>query len=225
MKRVIIIDDEDQSHVIERLKSLAKKNQIEAEFLQFNVGSSFDSDLMTHDNRIDLEKVKQVFEGRFRGKIDLLCFDYNLSDESVTGIELLQKIKPLRKNISTLMYSGQLDFIIEEIFRSYSEEDANSLSKAISKIKILIRPGMEGFVDRTNYDDEIIKILKRSKDTLDSIFEEKLSEYSDFSTNFYDNLEVNSIRQMLDENDNNAMTLKRELVEQFVAYIIRLKDE
>lgn len=224
MTRVIIIDDEDQQDVIERLDSLAKKNRIEAEFLQFNVGSSFERMLLSN-NKIDVEKVKTAFEERFRGKIDLICFDYNLADERINGIDLLQNIKPLRKNTSTLVYSGQLEFIIRDIIQSYRRAEPDTLNKATAKIKAMIRPGMEGFVDRTNYDDVIIKILKRRRETLDGIFEEKLAEYPDFSIDFFDGWEINSVRQMLDETDEKAMQLKRDIVEQLIAYIIRLQDE
>lgn len=224
MKKVIIIDDEDQQEIIERLISFAKRNQIEADFQQFNVGSSFERALMT-ENKIDIDKVKKSFEERFRGKIDLICFDYNLSDATINGLDLLHHIKPLRKGTSTLIYSGQLDFIIKEILQSCRRGDHDTYNRATSKIKTMIRPGMEGFVDRTNYDDEIIKILKRKKDTLDGIFEEKLSEYPDFSIDLLEGFEIRSVRQMLDEDNDNAMKVKREIVEQLVAHLIHLKDE
>ena len=220
-KRVLLIDNENIEPKLTELKRKVK----DADFEQFNIGSAKLTEVLT-DKRIDLEKVKTYFNEKFSTrKPHLICFDYELGPEDITGLDVLIALKPLAGRAQFLFYSSKIREILGKILKKYrdggiAEDKANTL------LHTLITSKIEDFVGRgSELGDVINNILAKRRETLDDIFEDKIQEYGSFKTNYFDCLEIRDIEHLLNEKDDLSLKFKRELVEQFVAYIIRLQDE
>jgi hypothetical protein len=48
--------------------------------------------------------------------------------------------------------------------------------------------------------------------------------YPDYQTEYFDGLELNNIAQLLNNRDGMSIKFKHEIVEQLIAYLIRLKN-
>src|SRR5258708_25687405 len=110
-KKCLIIDNEDQSAVLEKLKRDGEKKGFIIECDQFNVGSTFADELLTN-GKIDIPKVIDCYKRRFKGQIfHLAAIDWDLNDDGVDGIELLRQFrsKKILKTTPILLYTGLLE--------------------------------------------------------------------------------------------------------------------
>jgi len=220
-KRVLLIDNENIEPKLIELRRTVK----DADFEQFNVGSVKLKEVLT-DKKIDLEKVKTVFRQKFStGKPHLICFDYELGPEDITGLDILIALKPLAGRAQFLFYSSKKDEVLEKILKKYREGGMPE-SKAKELLLELINSKIEDFVGRSgNLPDAVGRILAKRRETLDDIFEDKIREYGSFKTDFFDCLEIGSLEHLLNGKDGRAINFKHHLAEQFVAYLVRLQDE
>ncbi|MBI5914238.1 MAG: hypothetical protein HY842_02595 [Bacteroidetes bacterium] len=224
MKRVLIIDDEDQADEITNLERVARQRGIPIQCTQFKVGSAELPEVLT-DNHIDLSKVEAYFKENI-GRQHLVCFDYNLGTEEITGVDVLTKLKSSAPRSKFLFYSSLLDNIVRQMLEEYRGGQGKSFDKVKKNLIALISSRVEGFVDRRSFLEKILEILTQEKEeTLDDIFEEKMQEYQGFRSEYFDGLEISSLFQLLNTNDGRAINFKKEIVEQFVAYIIKLQDD
>lgn len=176
-KTCLIIDDNLQDEVIEKIVNKLKGKNIDIKCLQFNIGSLERSDLLT-EGKIDITKVINQFQKEFTSiKIDLICIDYNLEDEEINGLDILRDIHKLRSTSLFIMYSSNLNQLVQRIIDGYDQ--GNDPKKIFNKIKFLIRYKIHDFVGRDNYDDVVINLLSKNSQTLESMVEEKLLEYPD----------------------------------------------
>jgi hypothetical protein len=174
-KTCLIIDDNPQDDVIERIESRLKGKYFPTECLQFNVGSQERTDLLT-DGRIDVGKVVDRYKTDFTNtKLDLICIDYNLEDDNINGLDILKEIHPVRPKCSYMIYSANLNQVVSGILDGYDEGQRNN--KLLNKIKFLTRYKIVDFVARTNYEDAVIAQISEEKQSLESMVEEKLLEY------------------------------------------------
>ena len=114
-KRVLLIDNENIEPKLTELKRKVK----DADFEQFNIGSAKLTEVLT-DKRIDLEKVKTYFNEKFSTrKPHLICFDYELGPEDITGLDVLIALKPLAGRAQFLFYSSKIREILGKILKKY----------------------------------------------------------------------------------------------------------
>lgn len=225
-KNCIIIDNEDQSEIIEKLIRDGKAKGITIDCEQFNVGSTFENDLLT-DGVIDINKVVSEFKKRFKKQtFQLAAFDWDLSDPKIDGIELMRQFThhKIFKNTPKLLYSGLLEDKLSSKIEEYKKGDL-SKKDLLDRIKTLINADIKGFVGRENYDRDIIGILEGTDETLDLIIEEELNKLPElrFSDKFVNDkfkgktfLEIAII---LEENDVLRNAFKKEIIQQVVAYL------
>ncbi len=222
-KRVLLIDNEDIEPKLIELRRKVK----DADFEQFNVGGvkPKDKEVLT-DNKIDLEKVKTVFQQKFSTeKPHLICFDYELGPEDITGLHVLSALKPLAGRAQFLFYSSKIKEILEKILKKH-RDGGMAEDKAKELLHTLITSKIENFVGRgRELGDVINDILIKRRETLDDIFEDKIREYGSFKTDYFDCHEIRDLEQLLNGKDGRAINFKHQLAEQFVAHLIRLQDE
>jgi hypothetical protein len=222
----LIIDDEPQDAVIENIETRLRGKYVNVECLQFNVGSLERKDLMT-DEKIDMVKVLKQFEIEFKGKrLDLICIDYNLEDDKINGLEILKEIYPFRQTSLFMMYSSNLDQLVKKIIDSYDED--RDKRKLLNKIKLLTRYRIEEFSARNSYDEAVITLLSKNRQTLEAIIEEKLLEYPDLIFhNTYPVFEGKTLAEIVEEirigsvHGNHYM---KELIEQAISNMVLINS-
>lgn len=128
MKRILIIDNEDLEDEISNLKLKTQKKGIEIDCYQFNVGSATLPEVLS-DNRIDIEKVKNIFLEKYSiRRYHLVCFDYELGPDEINGVDILSALKPFLPKSQFLFYSSRLDKIVRGLLEEY-KGDAESFKK------------------------------------------------------------------------------------------------
>ena len=224
MKRILIIDNEDLEDEISNLKLKTQKKGIEIDCYQFNVGSATLPEVLS-DNRIDIEKVKNIFLEKYSiRRYHLVCFDYELGPDEINGVDILSALKPFLPKSQFLFYSSRLDKIVRGLLEEY-KGDAESFKKVKKKLIALIGARVDGFVDRKEFISKIIEVLTQGGNTLDDIFEAKMQDYKDYRTEYFDGMKIDDLDQLLQSNDGMSMKYKTEIIEQLVAYLIRLHDD
>jgi len=225
-KNCIIIDNEDQSEIIEKLVRDGKAKGITIDCEQFNVGSTFENELLT-DGVIDINKVVNEYKKRFKNQtFQLAAFDWDLSDPKTDGIELMRQFThhKIFKNTPKLLYSGLLEDKLSSKIEEYKKGDL-SKKDLLDRIKTLINADIKGFVGRENYDRDIIGILEGTDETLDLIIEEELNKLPElrFSNKFinekFKGKTFYEIATILEENDLLRNAFKKEIIQQVVAYL------
>lgn len=226
IKKCIIIDNEDQSEVIEKLIRDGSAKGIKIEIEQFNVGSTFNNELLS-EGIIDINKVVSEFKKRFKGQtFHLAAFDWDLSDDKIDGVELMRLLthNKIFRNTPKLLYSGLLE---EKLASKVDEYKDGKLTKKdlLDRIKTLINADIKGFVARENYDSDIIRILEETDETLDLIIEEELNKFPDFvfsnsfiSENFKGKT-FEEIAKLLEEHDHFRNDFKKEIIQHVIAYL------
>jgi len=227
-KTCLIIDDNLQDEMIEAIERKAKKKNIALACLQFNIGSSERQDLLTEVGKIDMVKVMESFKNEFhRIKLDLICIDFNLEDDTIDGLEVLKAIHPLRSHVPFMLYSANVSQLINKIIDGY-DQDADK-KKLLSKIKFLTRYKIEDFVDREHYDEAIIKIMSMTQKSMELIIEEKLLEYPDlvFHSTYpaFDGKTLEFIAEQIRNGSVHGDRYKTELIEQAISIMITLNND
>ncbi|MFN7911936.1 MAG: hypothetical protein ACK5QC_08920 [Bacteroidota bacterium] len=226
VKKCIIIDNEDQSVVIEKLIRDGKSKGLTIECVQFNVGSTFLSEVLT-DNKIDITKVISEYKKRFNGQtFQLAAFDWDLSDDKIDGVELMRLLtaNKIFRNTPKLLYSGLLE---EKISDKIDDLVAQKITKTelLNRIKTLIKADIKDFVGREHYETDIIRVLQTSDETLDLIIEEELAKFPDlvFSNSFtnknFNGMSFEQVAKSLEEHDHFRNDFKKEIIQQVIAYL------
>ncbi|MBN9483399.1 MAG: hypothetical protein BGO70_13030 [Bacteroidetes bacterium 43-93] len=228
-KNCLIIDNEDQTSSIETIRREGKMQKVSINCRQFNVGSTERDDLLSN-GKIDLDKVFAAFQQEFSGiHFNLIAFDWDLNDDSINGVDLIRLFqnKGIRANTPKLLYSGVLKDEIHRILDVYREN--NNFSTAWKPISTLIKIKIEDFIDREEYERSIVNLVKRNGESIESIFSAKLREYSTLIfKNMYPNFEGKSLAEIadiLDKDKPQGSKFMHELIEQSLAYMIKLNDE
>jgi hypothetical protein len=225
-KKCIIIDNDDQTEEIKKLIRDAKAKGIIIECEQFNVGSTFDNDLLS-DGVIDITKVVSEYKKRFGGQtFHLAAFDWDLSDDKIDGIELMRQLTHNRilKHTPKLLYSGLLE---DKLASKLDEYKDGGLTKKelLDRIKTLINADIKGFVARENYETDIITILEGTEETLDLIIEEELNKFPNFvmanhvTNSTFRRKSYSELSEMLGTNNALRNEFKRELIQRIMAYL------
>jgi CheY-like chemotaxis protein len=220
IRKCLIIDNEDQSSTIEKAERLAKQKGLNIEFKQFNVGNTENTEFLT-EGAINIPKVVDEYKKEYENEtFHLAIFDWNLDDDAINGIELVRQLEAnnILKNTPKIVVSAKLKIILNEI--AVAEE-----SKRIERLSVLVRSGIKDYIDRDNYEVDIIKFFKKNEDSLDLNIEEVLKKFPTlkFEQNFI-NKKFNGktfleIANYLSNNEMIRNDFKKEIIQQVIAYL------
>ena len=225
-KRCLIIDNNDQSAEIEKLVRDGKSKGLTIECYQFNVGSTFDVDLLT-DGKISIEKVISEFKKRFKKvSFNLVAFDWDLSDPEINGLELLRQFEhsKLIRNTDKLLYTGLLADRLSSMLDAFKSDELTKTA-LLAHIKTLIKIDIKDFVGRENYEQDIIRLLEKSEDSIDLIIEGELRKFPElrfrnsFVSDHFNGKTFLEISEILENDDRLRNDFKREIIQQVIAYL------
>lgn len=226
IKRCLIIDNDNQSAEIENLIRLGKARGITIECEQFNVGNTANTELLT-SGHIDIDKVIAFYKANFRSKtFHLAAFDWNLSDPAIDGVELIRKFESVKilRNTPKLLYSGALKNEISSKLITYKKNQL-TINALILWLSALIRIDIKNFVDRVNYEQEILTLLSKTDETLDLIIEEEMNKFpklkfnSSFTSDGFKGKSFLEISAILEDQDVLRNNFKKEIVQHVIAYL------
>ena len=217
-KNIIIIDDEDQNPQKEYIESKLKREyDIEVHLINTN------EDVLGDDGTISEEMLKdRLMEIMKSRSIDLVLTDYELSDDKISGIEVVKMVKEIRSKVPVIMYSGKKKEVLTRLLGDYKRRDEEELIAAINDF---MSWGIEEFLGRGNYSDDAIKFVKqKKKPQVDDLFIQKLRAIGDEkSVTGYPEWRDKTLNEICEviENKRDARSnmWMDDLIEQVVAYI------
>lgn len=225
-KNCLIIDNDDQTAEIEKLKRDGKARGISIECEQFNVGSTFDTELLTQ-GRIDIDKVVAAYKKRFRQQtFHIAAFDWDLSDDLVDGVELIRQLNhhKILRNTPKILYTGLLE---DKLGAKLDDFKNGNLSKVrlIAHIRILIKADIIDFVGREKYEEDILRLVAQTDETIDLIIEEELNKFPElkfgnsFTSRSFNGKTFLEISKILESESGLRNDFKKEIIQQVIAYL------
>lgn len=230
-KNCLIIDNEDQSDEIEGIIRKGKNKGFNINCYQFNVGSTRRDDLLNEAKAIDINKVITAFNQEFKGvPFHLIAFDWELSDETTNGIELIRQFQHhgIRKNTPKLLYSGVLKEQIASMLQEFKSEQRQE-KQVVNWLNSLIRTPIVDFVDRPEYADTIVSILEKSNDPLEFHIESELRKLKDFEFKSvfpeFAGKKYSEIADIIEADYHTGNRFKKEMINQLISYLTAINLE
>ena len=104
----LIVDDKDQQHTFKaQIQDILKKEGHNVEIIFINTTSP---ELLNEEQNIDKDKLKACIKSKIEGKhIDVVASDFDLSDDVVNGLDVIEIIRSIREKVPIILYSGNLE--------------------------------------------------------------------------------------------------------------------
>lgn len=226
-KTVLVIDDNDQKNLLDRIANLARQNGINMIYKQLNVGSPNEPDLLT-DGNIDVSKVKAVYKDRFKNKgivFNMILCDWNLSDEFIDGAELIRRMgnECFKEDTPKILYSSLLREKLEEQLNKYDKDNNDAKESVIKYIISLINGNYKAFVARENLQSAVLGHLMDSEN-IDFLLADALNRYPDqvMAVGHGHNLDGRSfaeVARMIENDEKISYDFKRDIIQEVVQYL------
>lgn len=224
-KCILVIDDSDQSDVLENLALDAEERGIELEYYQFNVGGRLEPTLLTAEGKIDTEKVKEVFKNRFRGKtFQLIACDWELNADDIDGVTLLRRIGRAcyLEDTPRMMYSGLLNQKLLDALKRAKTGELKS-DDFVQYIKNLVNSHYVDFVDRDDLSKTVLRHLE-DDESLGLIILETLESMPEkvFATTHNHDLEgktFGEVAEMFKKEERVRNDIKRNIVQEVIFFL------
>ena len=225
-RAILIIDDTNQENEFNSLiytPLKAKGTKV--------VGICIKTDnrqLQDDEYNIDLDKLIKHIQDKIKGiHIDLILSDFNLSDDNVTGLEVIAELRKFKPKTPIILYSGTLSDAVSHILG----EDVNNKSTEdiIQGVSTLLKYGIVDFVKRTNYFEAAIRHIKEDTDDATSYLLHKLREHGAMQfKSVYDPFKGRTLIMIADEIEkrtSRGRDFEQELLEQSIAYLVRINED
>ncbi len=226
-KLILVIDDNDQSNVIEELVREAEKKGINLTYRQFNVGSPNELGLLS-DGKIDVNKVKAAYKERFKDNglvFNMIVCDWDLSDDEIDGAELLRQMSGecFSHKTPRILYSSLLKERLEAQLEKYDKENIETKDSVIKYIMSLINGKYVAFTGREDLKGPVITHL-RDGESIDFILRDTLLRHPDLvmAVGHGHNLEGRTfaeVAQIIKTDDEVSYDFKRNIIQEVVQYL------
>lgn len=227
-KLILVIDDNDQTNVIEELVREADESLgVNLSYRQFNVGSPNEPELLT-DGKIDVDKVKAAYKERFKKHglvFNMIVCDWDLSDPDIDGAELLRRLGTECFNHKTprILYSSLLHEKLEEQLDKYDKDNDATKEPVIKYIASLVNANYLAFVPREEMKNPVLAHL-RDSENLDYILEDALLRHPKFmmAVGHGHNLEGHTFAEaakLIFSNAEVSYDFKRDIIQEVVLYL------
>ena len=226
-KQILIIDDKSQETIMEALRSDLKSSvnltykQIQTSKPEFRVKDSIS---------VDFEKLKLKINSYYNEYhyFDLILTDFDLSDNEVDGLTVVEHIKEIKPTAKIAMYSANFTKAVQRVINTRNTQlSIQQVAEAVNK---LVDYHLVNYIGRTEYRswvktyfldnkelsirDEFLKLLYDHKDmTFRGCFPE------------FSNQTFGSIADMIEKNsDQRSDKWMLSMIQQTIAYLVKVND-
>lgn len=156
---ILVIDDKSQSAVIKGFKSKYSKD-FDLDFIAIRTGAA---ELKKDDSEdLDIDKLKTEIESKIKGKhLDIALSDFELECPYFTGLDAVDLVHKIRKNVSFFVYSGNWNEVIKSVVGQ--EYKKASIEELVGGVNKLLNSQVIDCIDRTDYQDILIDYLNKEK--------------------------------------------------------------
>ena len=198
---VLIIDDVDQSKIIDALKKQLKRK---CEFEAISIRTT------------DVE-------------LNWALTDFNLSEDDIDGIDVVEILTELRKNLKIIMYSGNRNAVVKRVLGKVKLQEATE-EEIVEAVRKLMEYQIIDYVKRDEYKDKLIGLINRDDElTVHDYFLEQLRQHSEMEfKSCYAPLKGKTLGEIADmiekQSDKRVDSWTQELVEQTIAYLVKINE-
>lgn len=224
-KYILFIDDEDITQIINKIRTILKKQGITLIETVFPINAQFrklhpDN---PHETVLDFELIKERLKTEIMiNKYDYVVCDFNFKDSNLNGFKLIRWLKNFSKSNSFKIRSAK--------FSLYSSEKDKSIKETFSEDELvnLIKLKLEDFYDRAKISEEFgTSIINNSQDlNLKEKLIEELVRYSEmeFKSGYpkFENLKIGKIINEIENETFHGRGFQEALIEITVAHMIDL---
>ncbi len=156
---ILVIDDKSQSAVINGFKS-KYSNDFDLDFIAIRTSAA---ELKKDDSEdLDIDKLKTEIESKIKGKhLDIALSDFELECPYFTGLDAVDLVHKIRKNVSFFVYSGNWNEVIKSVVGQ--EYQKASIEELVGGVNKLLNSQIIDCIDRTDYQDILIDYLNKEK--------------------------------------------------------------
>lgn len=227
---ILIIDDESQDRQKRVLETRLKSSfDVVCETIRTK-----DIEFKKEENDeevLDLDKLKIRIEELFgKYSFDLVLADYNLSEKTVDGLDVVKFIKVRWLRTDVIMYSGKLSDIVRNMIKVGKGEKLSD-EQVIEAVSKLVKYRIVAFPERTKYVDEACTFLTQNKElSLTNELVRLLRQHSDleFKSCFpeFAGMTFGKIAELIDNNaDQRSDEWIKNILEQTIAYLVKVNNE
>ena len=224
---VLIIDDVDQSKIIDALKKQLKRK---CEFEAISIRTT-DVELREDgSDHLDVRKLKERIKDLISSKhINWALTDFNLSEDDIDGIDVVEILTELRKNLKIIMYSGNRNAVVKRVLGKVKLQEATE-EEIVEAVRKLMEYQIIDYVKRDEYKDKLIELINRDDEpTVHDYFLEQLRQHSEMEfKSCYAPLKGKTLGEIADmiekQSDKRVDSWTQELVEQTIAYLVKINE-
>ena len=224
---VLIIDDVDQSKIIDALKKQLKRK---CEFEAISIRTT-DVELREDgSDHLDVRKLKERIKDLISSKhINWALTDFNLSEDDIDGINVVEILTELRKNLKIIMYSGNRKAVVKRVLGKVKLQEATE-EEIVEAVRKLMEYQIIDYVKRDEYKDKLIELINRDDEpTVHDYFLEQLRQHSEMEfKSCYAPLKGKTLGEIADmiekQSDKRVDSWTQELVEQTIAYLVKINE-
>lgn len=224
---VLIIDDVDQSKIIDALKKQLKRK---CEFEAISIRTT-DVELREDgSDHLDVRKLKERIKDLISSKhINWALTDFNLSEDDIDGINVVEILTELRKNLKIIMYSGNRNAVVKRVLGKVKLQEATE-EEIVEVVRKLMEYQIIDYVKRDEYKDKLIELINRDDEpTVHDYFLEQLRQHSEMEfKSCYAPLKGKTLGEIADmiekQSDKRVDSWTQELVEQTIAYLVKINE-
>lgn len=224
---VLIIDDQDQSIIIEGLSRQLKQK---CEFNAIKICTT-DVELRRDDSdHLDINKLEEHIKSKINSKhINWAFTDFNLSEKDIDGINVVEILSRLRKKLKIIMYSGDRSSIIKRVLGKANLQEAGE-DEIVEAVRKLMDYQIIDYVRRDQYQEKLIKLINNDDGpTIRDYFLEQLRAHSEMEfKSCYAPFRGKTFGDIADEiekqSDMRVNVWMQELVEQTIAYLAKINE-
>ena len=224
---VLIIDDVDQSKIIDALNKQLKRT---CEFEAISIRTT-DVELREDgSDNLDVIKLKERIKDLINSKhINWALTDFNLSEDDIDGIDVVEILTELRKNLKIIMYSGNRKAVVKRVLGKVKLQEATE-EEIVEAVRKLMEYQIIDYVKRDEYKDKLIELINRDDEpTVHDYFLEQLRQHSEMEfKSCYAPLKGKTLGEIADmiekQSDKRVDSWTQELVEQTIAYLVKINE-
>ena len=218
-KHLILIDEQPQKAVLEKMHATLRDEGIELiynEFNPINYQKRDNGQLLFNTEAFQNDLIALPYFTR----LDSIVCDYNLIAGMIDGFQIIKIIKGINLSYKkqVILYSAQIENVIGDILKSGNFEKQQENLKALIDCNILFRSRDK------DYEQEVIKHIKKDKDF---DFEDELIKWfflrknDTFNYLFpkYAGKKFEEIAVCIQSKTPDSIEFKKDLVEQIISYL------
>lgn len=224
---IVVVDEQSQEDRLDRIATNLSKEGVILHYCELNP-NNYPKRLNNGDIGFDEEKFIEALNNiPFINQVDVFASDYNLIDETLKGIHVINlflKVRPRYKR-KIVIYSAQIETVLHDVLA----KAGNSIEDQILSIKQIAGKNNHFFKSDGEFEDKFkqlilsspnISIEKRLIDELHSLDNNKVT----CNLPSFEAMSTHELADAIESETDVSQTIKKELVDHIIALLFDIDE-